>query len=246
MMSKLITFFREQNRPIRFWILLALSFISLLFFEEVYDDVFRDPLQGDLESTYFDQQIMQFFNGYRSPKINQMMTDLTALGSISVVVTFFVILASVLITYRDYKGLTYISVVLAGAGLWPNVLKPLFNRARPDIVDHLVNVSDLSFPSGHAFGAASVYVALAFYAGGYARTWRQELFYYFLGALLIFTVGLSRIYLGVHFPTDVLAGIAGGLTWGFSVSAFYELVVDRRSNPHNQISKEAQIAPTPI
>lgn len=234
MKKKLSDLFKSSKKPIRFWILIVLSLISLLFFEEVYDDVFLDPLEGDQEVFHFDEKIMQFFSQYRTPRINQMMTDLTALGSVSVVVTLFVVLASVLITYKDYKGLTYISVVLAGGGIWPLVLKPLFNRTRPEIVDHLVQVTDLSFPSGHSFGAASVYVALAFYSGGYARGWRQEIFFYLLGALLIFVVGLSRIFLGVHYPTDVLAGIAGGLTWGFGISAVYELVTDRRSNPHNR------------
>lgn len=150
------------------------------------------------------------------------MTDLTALGSVSVVLTMFVVLASVLVSYRDYRGLVYLSVVLLGAGLWPTLLKTYYRRPRPVEIEHLVTVTDFSFPSGHAFGAASVYIALAFYAAKYAKSWHQELFFYILGGALITVVGTSRIYLGVHYPTDVIAGVAAGSAWGLGVSAAVE------------------------
>lgn len=219
---------RFSRKWLRFWILIAGVFLALLVFEEVADDVFQDPREGDHEAQSFDQAIFRWSSQFRSPVLTQAMTDLTALGSVSVVLTLFLIFASVLFSYRDYKGLAYIATVLAGAGVWPTLLKTYYRRPRPEEIEHLVTVTDFSFPSGHAFGAASVYIALAFYAAKYAKSWRQELFFYLLGGALIAVVGITRIYLGVHYPTDVIAGMAGGAVWGLGVSAFIEAFRVRR------------------
>lgn len=225
-MKKLSVF---ASKPLRFWILLLGMIISALLFEEVVDDVFSDPVEGDFEAREFDLMISGLAQGQRSPLVNQTMIDLTALGSVSVVFTFFFILFSVLAIYRDWKGMIYLSLIAAGAGVIPQVLKVHFNRPRPDVNVHLVNVSDLSFPSGHSFGAAAIYLALAFYAGRYAKSWSQEVFFYFLGAIVIFLVGISRIFLGVHYPTDVLAGVSGGAAWAFGVSAVYVFLTHPRN-----------------
>lgn len=195
---------------------------ALWGFEEVADDVFLDPLEGDHEARVFDAAIARFAAGFRGERLTQAMTDLTALGSVSVIATLFVIFAAVLVSFRDRRGIVFISVVLAGAGAWPLILKPLFARARPVPADWLVPVGEFSFPSGHAFGAAAAYVGFAYYATTYARTRAQEIFFHVLGAALAALVGISRIYLGVHFPTDVLAGLCGGLAWGLLVSCLFE------------------------
>lgn len=205
--------------------------LALLTFQEIVDDVFYDPLEGDHEAQTFDRSLLKWAGEVRSPYVNQMMTDLTALGSVSVILTLFFVFASVLVTNRDYRGLSYMLIVLAGGAAWPSFLKRVFGRARPEEIAQLVNVTDLSFPSGHAFGSASVYIALAYYGAQYARSWPQEMFFYLLGLLLIMLVGISRVYLGVHYPTDVIAGISGGIAWGLLVSAIYERWVPRCQVP---------------
>ncbi len=195
--------------------------LSVFLFEEIVDDVFFDPLEGDNEVQIFDQSISQWVAKLRAPLLTKAMVDLTALGSISVIATIYLIFISVLLSFRDYKGAFFITIVLAGAGLWPALLKLYFLRERPEQSEWLVDVSDYSFPSGHSFGAAATYIGFAFYASQYARGWIQELFFYFLGILLGVLVGLSRIYLGVHYPTDVLAGFFGGMIWGLAASLTY-------------------------
>ncbi len=192
-------------------------------FAEMVDDVFFDPREGDFESEQFDRWISEFFFGFKSPHLTQVMIDLTALGSISLICVLLLVFTSILYSYRDFRGICYLLIVSLGAAIWPLVLKNIFQRPRPDIQYHLVNVSDLSFPSGHAFGATAVYIALSFYAVRYARSLRQEIFFYSLGTLIIFIVGISRIYLGVHYPTDVIAGVCGGAFWALLVSGLYRL-----------------------
>ncbi len=211
-----------KKRP-RLFIMIIGMIASLLFFEEVVDDVFHDPKVGDHEASVFDKKIADRVLLMQTQTLNQVMTDLTALGSVSVIGTLFIILASVMMVYRDYRGLVYLSVVLAGAGAIPFWLKNVFNRERPIVENHLVRVSDLSFPSGHTFAATALYIALAYYTAKFARTWGHEIFFYFLGLLVIITVGVSRIYLGVHFSTDVIGGLTSGAAWGLFVSILFEL-----------------------
>lgn len=212
--------FRPELR--RIWIMFAVFVLALIGFEEVYDDVFSDPLEGDLESQVFDQSISKWFAGLRTPILNQVMTDLTALGSISVILTLFIVFVVTLSMFKDFKGIGFISIVLLGAGLWPTALKLLFKRDRPMESEWLTQVVDFSFPSGHSFGASATYIGFAYYASLYAKTKTQEVSFFFLGASLALFVGISRIYLGVHFPTDVLAGLAGGVAWGLIASMVYE------------------------
>jgi undecaprenyl-diphosphatase len=210
------------HRRFRFWLMIAGIVVALLGFEEVADDVFYDPLEGDFEAREFDRSVSVLVSRFRTPALTQVMTDLTALGSISVVLTLFLVLTSVLATYRDFRGLSYLSIVLIGAGLWPLLLKSYFGRERPPQMDRLVEVASLSFPSGHSFGASAVYMGLAYYATQYTRSWAHEIFFYCLGAVLICVVGVSRVYLGAHFPTDVIAGLCGGIAWGLICASTYE------------------------
>jgi len=218
------------NRNLRLWLSILGMVISAFLFEEIVDDVFRDPMEGDFEAKHFDTAVQVWIAGLRSPAITQTMIDLTALGSVSVNFVLLFIFTSILFTYRDYKGLSFLVIVAAGAGAWPLILKNYFARPRPEIGFHLVNVSDLSFPSGHAFGATSIYIALALYAARYARTLRHEIFFYCLGFFLVILVGVSRVYLGVHYPTDVMAGVCGGIFWALFIWAMFTLVTPEKKS----------------
>lgn len=222
-----------MSKRLRFWLMMAGVFIALAGFGEIVDDVFHDPLEGDVETQTFDREIGQAMRKFRSPLLNQAMTDVTALGSVSVLSILFLILISVLATFRDFRGIAYLCAVGVGAASWPPLLKSLFGRERPVDVERLVRVTDLSFPSGHAFASAAVYIALAYYGGQYARSWNQEVFFHLLGGFVILIIGFSRIYLGAHFPTDVLAGLCGGAAWGLLVSACYEWIHPTRRAARN-------------
>ena len=100
-----------------------------------------------------------------------------------------------------------------GETLLANGLKALFDRPRPDIVPHLVHATGNSFPSGHATSAAAVYLTLAalIASGVKSRAARAYVFSFAIVVALI--VGASRVYLGVHYPSDVLAGLSLGAAW---------------------------------
>lgn len=109
----------------------------------------------------------------------------------------------------------------------PWLLKPLFGRARPDVTGQLVGVTDLSFPSGHAFGATAIYLFLLLYGLTLLSRPLHQIFWIAFVAILIGLVGISRIYLGVHHATDVFGGIAAGAAWAFSIAFVFELTRHR-------------------
>jgi undecaprenyl-diphosphatase len=197
---------------------------SLAFgFFEVVDDVFEDPLEGENDTREFDESIIRFFVQFRSDDVTQVAVDLTALGSVSVLAIFAVLAYAAILAKRDHVGFAHLSVALLGALVWPSLLKEYFERERPDALMHLVTVGDLSFPSGHSFGAAACYATFAFFCARYLERRRDEVLCYALASGIVSMVGITRIYLGVHYPTDVLAGASAGGAWAFFVAAAFSL-----------------------
>src|SRR5690606_4465355 len=182
----------------RGFVLLVFTILSVLAFEEVADDVFHDIPEGDLEAEIFDDGVAGWFGAVRSPRMTQVMTELTALGSVSVLAVLALAVAGILAMRRDRRGLLQLVIVAGGALLIPAGLKHLFDRPRPDVVDHLVTVSDLSFPSGHAFGATAIYLFVLLYCLTYLVRPLHQGFWILFTVTLVALVGFSRIYLGVH------------------------------------------------
>jgi undecaprenyl-diphosphatase len=100
-----------------------------------------------------------------------------------------------------------------GGILLNDVLKGLFGRPRPDTALHLTEVRSLSFPSGHAMESAIIYLTLAALMARLVQGRTLRLYVLAVAALVTLLVGLSRVYLGVHYPSDVLAGWTAGLAW---------------------------------
>lgn len=205
----------------RLWLLLVLACLCAYSFFEIVEGVFDDPLEGDMESHQFDAAVMHYFMQFRSDTLTQAAIDLTALGSVSVLSVFAILAYAAIIAARDWLGCAHLSVTLLGALILPAALKPYFGRDRPDLIEPLVRVADLSFPSGHAFGAAAAYATFAFFCARLLPLRSVEIFCYTFAGLVVVVVGLTRIYLGVHYPTDVLAGFSAGAAWAFLVAAVF-------------------------
>ena len=139
--------------------------------------------------------------------------DFTALGSYGVLITLgLVLMAFLLLTHRHRQGLVF-AMALGSGMLMNHLMKLALSRPRPEIVDHLTTVHTQSFPSGHAMLSMLFYLMLAMaLVRGQASPTVQSLAYGF-AAMLAMVVGISRVYLGVHWPTDVIAGWAFGLGW---------------------------------
>lgn len=141
------------------------------------------------------------------------MRDATALGSATVLTLVTLLAAGFLLSSRKPAAAAFLAFAIGLGALLAGLLKLAFARPRPEFVAHLVDASGASFPSGHAMNSAVVYLTLGALL---ARAERRRLVrLYLIGAaiLLAVLVGVSRVYLGVHWPSDVVAGWCVGAAW---------------------------------
>ena len=139
--------------------------------------------------------------------------DLTALGGVAVLSLTTAFVAGYLLIVRKYHAMWLVLGATLGGLLISTLLKHLIDRARPDLVPHLSHVYTSSFPSGHSMLSAVVYLTLGALLTRLASERRVKLYFLAAALLLTFLVGVSRVYMGVHYPTDVLAGWTAGLVW---------------------------------
>ncbi len=139
--------------------------------------------------------------------------NVTALGSTTALTLLTLFAAGYLLTARKVGDALFLAVATGGGALLGKLLKLFFARPRPEVVPHFIDVHTTSFPSGHTVNSAIVYLTIGAIL---ARAQPSRALVRYVTAssfVLAFLVGISRVYLGVHYPTDVLAGWAVGGTW---------------------------------
>ncbi|XRG80394.1 phosphatase PAP2 family protein [Rossellomorea sp. GAMAL-10_SWC] len=177
---------------------------------------------------HFDSTVINFIQGLESPAITSFMKIITFLGS-----SVFIILLSISILYFLYKVLNHRSelilfvAALIGSNILCVLLKLFFHRARPDL-HRLIEISGYSFPSGHATNAMTVYGILTFILWRNIRTKSGRSLLIITSLIMILLIGISRIYLGVHFPSDVIAGYFTGGFWISTAIWYYQRYKERQ------------------
>jgi len=174
--------------------------------------------EGDLRE--FDDGVLRMMRSADDPSVPigpawlvQVAIDVTALGGTGVLAIILLIVVGYLALEGRYDAIALIVVATAGGGLLSELLKWWFARKRPEIVPHLVNVGSASFPSGHSLLAVVTYLTLGAVLARFVPRRRSRTYCIVVSLLLALLIGLSRVYLGVHYPTDVLAGWSAGLAW---------------------------------
>lgn len=191
----------------------ALLFIGVLgplvLFGALADEVWeREPMP-------FDVPVLEAMRALHTPARDAFMTAVTKLGYAWGVVPVAVALPLVLAARRRPRPALYAAVALAGTSLLNLGAKAFFGRDRPALWASIAPESTCSFPSGHAMGSMGLVVVLCVLAWPTRARWAVV----GLGAVFVLLVGVSRVYLGVHYPSDILAGWAAALAWTLGLSA---------------------------
>jgi undecaprenyl-diphosphatase len=163
-----------------------------------------------------------------SPAFQQTARDVSALGSSAVLWLLTGTVAGFLALDGKKRLALFICACVATGVLLETTLKDIFERPRPDIVPEAIYARGTSFPSGHAMMSALVYLSLGASLARFNRRKAVKVYSLILAVFLTILIGVTRVYLGVHWPTDVLAGWAGGGVWALLCRLAADVVLPER------------------
>jgi undecaprenyl-diphosphatase len=162
----------------------------------------------------------------RTPWLTVVAVDLTALGSVTLVVLISTIAFCVLLLLKDRMGALQLVAASVGAGILTTTIKAYIDRARPEVVTQLVEVFGLSYPSGHSVAATSLYLTVAIVVSRHLQRTGHQIAILAMTVGIILLVGMTRIYLGVHYPSDVASGISIGAAWALLLAGCFSFFPD--------------------
>lgn len=186
--------------------LITLFFIYT-FFGILQDYIGQDPLaRADL-------RIINLISHFRTPSLNHFMLFITYLAKGEIIAIAVVFSLIILFLLKKWSYLINLLVFVIGGELFVWMIKNIVDRPRPPLTEALVTETSYSFPSGHSFVAIAFYGLITFFLFDSFKKRYKKTIVVVLGLLLIILIGLSRIYLGAHWPSDVLASYASGMAW---------------------------------
>lgn len=243
LISNFVRFFKKhvsrKNPDFPFYLLIFIALVifvvGLNSFVELSEEVQGEAIES------FDNRVTEFITSFRTPGLNNFFQFITDLGDVYAYIVATT-LAALFFFYKlkNKKFILQLLGVLLLSALANMALKRAFDRARPTI-EHLVVVKTLSYPSGHAMSAMAFYGFLIYLVFKIKMHKVLRTFLVLLFSFLILSIGISRIYLGVHFPSDVAGGFIAGLIWvAFCVVLFniIDLLRQRRRRMDGEEEEE--------
>jgi undecaprenyl-diphosphatase len=210
-MSRFATLVRDELSLV---LVLAVIAGGILIFLKLAD------LVVDEETDAFDRAVFLAFRVAGNPAetigpawLPAVMRDITALGGVAAVTLIVLFTATYLLLVGKRGAAVLVLASVIGGTVLSQALKWWFDRARPDLVPGIVLPADASFPSGHAMLSAVTYLTVGALLTRVEATRRARIFFILVAVVMTVLIGISRVYLGVHWPTDVLAGWCLGAAW---------------------------------
>jgi membrane-associated phospholipid phosphatase len=179
---------------------------SLWGFGLLADDVIEDE-------TGSDQRVAEWLHGRATEPLTDVFRAITTLGNFVTLVVVAIVAVAVLWRRRERTDAIFVAFAFLGAQVLSSGMKLGFRRERPFFPDPLATESTFSFPSGHALVSLAVYGSIALVLARRLRRRSDRILLFAATGFLVLAIGFSRIYLGVHFLSDVLAGFAAGAAW---------------------------------
>jgi len=176
-----------------------------------------------------DEQLRHAIHSHASPGLTRVMLAASAYGGPSWLIPLGVLLALAFFLHQWHRGALLVLITVGGAALLNSLLKQGFSRPRPAPFFDYPLPSSASFPSGHAFFAASFIGGLAVLASARVESLALRIAMWLVALALILLIGFSRVYLGVHYPSDVFAGYAAAVVWVAAVAVGDRIASHRRS-----------------
>jgi undecaprenyl-diphosphatase len=226
-----MTLLHSLVRKVEFPILLA----AIIVAGGLYGFVEMAEIARDAQPHSLDETILLAFRVAGDPAtpigppwMPEAVRDLTSLGSASVLVAITLAAIGYMLLSGRVGAAAFTAVSVAGGQVLSSLLKLGIDRPRPDLVPHLADVFTLSFPSGHAMLSAVTYLTLGALAARAAPNRAIRVYVIALAVIATVIVGASRVYLGVHWPSDVLAGWCAGAAWAMLCWLVSQWVLSRR------------------
>jgi len=208
-----------RTRQPEIWLLGTLLLVAALWLIFIF--IAQDVFEG--ETAAFDRNAILAFRSAGNisdpigpPWVEEAARDITSLGSIIVVVILSGAVIGYLLLLRKRGPALLMLISVAGGTALNDLLKYIFDRPRPDLMLQAARVFTSSFPSGHAAVSAVVYLTLGSLLARDATSIAVKIYVMAVAILLVFLIGVSRVFLGLHYPTDVLAGWSIGSAWAMT------------------------------
>jgi len=192
----------------------------------------------------FDDAVLLWIWRHRSPALEPVMLEITFLGTGTVVLTIVAVSGMFLWLTRHKFSAALLLIATSGGIVLNNLLKLGFGRPRPQLFDWGTEVVSWSFPSGHAMSSAVVYGTVAYLAARLQRRRLHRVITLLCAAIVIALISVTRLYLGVHYPSDVFAGVIIGLAWAGFCMATLEAIRLYARNRAPQVERNE--APPPV
>jgi undecaprenyl-diphosphatase len=211
--------FSAPEKRLSLW--LGAAALSFGIFVKITSELLEHEVRG------LDSLILTAVAKLRRPWLTGVAVDVTALGSLALVALISVVAICIFLSLENRPAAWQLFLNSVGAGIWTGITKNVFERARPEEVTQLVQVSGFSYPSGHSLVSASLYLTIALLAARHLPTRKGRVLLFVLAIAIILLVGMSRMYLGVHYPSDVASGVLLGIAWALLLEGGFSMIPRR-------------------
>jgi len=203
---------RRLIKDHKYGLYLTIGAILTIFFVSIFIKILKNYF-NHAKLVQFDLRVINLFSTFRYEKLNHQALFITYLAKGEVVVVGIIVISLILILIKKWRFLKALLISVLGGELFVWIIKNLIDRPRPPLVNAIVNETTYSFPSGHTFVAIAFYGLLGYFIIQSERNKFVKIISLFLISILIILIGLSRVYLGAHWPSDVLASLVSGAAW---------------------------------
>jgi undecaprenyl-diphosphatase len=227
-----------KNAYVVFGIFLLSGAVIAVFCTWAFAELAGDVRSGSTQA--FDDAVMHWIGAHQNPLMQDIMLEVTALGT-GAVVAMIVVVGAMFLWLNQHKHSALLLIIATGGGLVLNsLLKIGFDRPRPQVFTWGTHAVSSSFPSGHAMSSVIVYGTVAYLAARLQRNVRSRVLTLVCAAIIIVLICASRLYLGVHYPSDVAAGLIIGLAWaGFCMAVLEAAQLYAKRNAPQMLADEA-------